>query len=182
VPVAANDLGQVVGWYETPDGGVRAFSWRSGTFTDLGTLAGGLTTTAIVSTPESPSDFAVTTMNRLALNARGQVIGTSTTPDGRRRGFVWEDGVMTDLGDLRTGCTRVAPRAVNLWGQIVGTCDVGAGPPLAFLWEDGEMRELGPATEVGWPIGINERGQILTWGVAVADPSEVIGRIVTVRR
>ncbi len=130
----------------------------------------------------TPADFAINASNRKVLNVRGQVVGTSSrVQDGAQRGFVWDDGVMTDLGDLRDGCARVTPTAINNWGQVVGTCDRGSGP-LAFLWQDGEMRELGSVVDVGFPVGINDRGQIITLGLTGGEAPVLTGHVVTVRR
>ncbi len=35
-----------------------------------------------------------------AINARGQVTGISLREDGSQAGFIWQNGVMTDLGSL----------------------------------------------------------------------------------
>ena len=130
----------------------------------------------------TPADFAINASNRKVLNVRGQVVGTSVREEPwSQRGFLWDDGVMTDLGDLRGGCARVTPAAINNWGQVVGTCDQGT-EPLAFLWQDGEMRELGSIVDVGFPVGINDRGQIITLGVAGGPAPVLTGRVLTVRR
>src|SRR4051794_6179542 len=56
----------------------------SSTVLDLGTLPGGATS------------------NASALNLAGQVVGTSTPPgpSGFNHAFLWQNGVMTDLGTL----------------------------------------------------------------------------------
>ena len=174
--VNGNDRGQVVGGYLDVDGEARAFIWSDGTFTDLGTLGGY--TTVVAGGITIPSDFANQAMNRQGLNRRGQVIGTSYDAEGWKRGFIWQNGTMTDLGDLPGGCGQVTPRSLNDRGQVVGTCDNGTGS-RAFLWESGEMRELGSILDVGYPVGINDRGHILS--MTFGD-GRIIARIVTVHR
>jgi probable HAF family extracellular repeat protein len=48
-------------------------------------------------------------------------------------GFVWENGVMTDLGTL--GGTYSRPSNLNDRGQIVGTSTTASGETHAVLWE-----------------------------------------------
>lgn len=177
---ASSDAGHVIGRATTVEGDERAFIWKDGELTDLGSLYGGYTT--VVRGVTTPADFAYNASNRKVLNVRGQVVGTSIREDPwSQRGFIWDDGVMTDLGDLRGGCARVIPTAINNWGQVVGTCEQGSAP-LTFLWQDGEMRELGSIVDVGFPVGINDRGQIITLGVAGGEAPVLRGHVVTVRR
>lgn len=148
------------------------------TITDLGTLGG-----------------AVGRAN--AINNQGQIVGGSlnTTPDPttpgstEARAFLWNRGVMTDLGTLGgpdanqingnvTGATGINER-----GQITGgatynavidpACRSDSAPAGeacndAFLWADGTMSNLGTlggVTSLGnsFSVGnaINDRGQIV---------------------
>lgn len=81
--------------------------------TDLGTLGGP-------------------TSSARAINARGQVVGESTTAEGATHAFVWQDGLMTDLGTLDGG--NSSARVINDRGQIAGTSSSEAGSN-AVLWE-----------------------------------------------
>ena len=90
--------------------------WDNGTLIDLGTL-GGCRTSAH------------------AINAAGQVVGLSYLPGNEEyHAFLWEKGVMTDLG--APGVTSDA-RDINARGQVVGISG-----NRAFVWEKGVMTEL----------------------------------------
>src|SRR5271166_3434381 len=102
----------------------RAVLWRDGNIIDLGTL------------PEGGYESIAQ-----AVNSRGQVVGvaTNTVPDiysfiqwnslfnhfepypypYQERAFLWQDGVMTDLGTLGTG-TDAWGMAINEKGQVTG--------------------------------------------------------------
>ncbi len=117
--------------------------------TDLGTLPGGAFSTAY------------------GINSHGDVVGEATTASGASHAFLFDDGVMTDLGTL----PLAAPfepfsqaRAINDRGQVVGNSNTGSGARShAFLFDDGVMVDLGPFPGGIFEIarGINDRGQIV---------------------
>jgi probable HAF family extracellular repeat protein len=99
-----------------------------------------------------------------AINNHGQVVGMASTASGRSRAFLWQNGVMTDLGSLREQGSSDAVD-INDRGQVVGWSD---GYP--FLWQNGVMTDLNgliPAGS-GWLLqgahAINRHGQIVGWG------------------
>lgn len=110
---------------------------------DLGTL-GGL------------SSFAY------GVNDRGDVVGESYIADDRtRHGFLWQRGIMIDLGTL-AGHTGSIALDINNQGQIIGNSydDVETQP---FIWSDGVMTALPllPGHRTGTALSVNDRGQVV---------------------
>ena len=140
----------MAGWSQRPDGTRRAALWRTdGSATLLGTLGG----------PSSTVPWP-------GLNDAGMIVGISQTDDTDPlnedwacelgvflpndtnllcRGFVWENGVMTELPTL--GGNHGFATGVNNRGQIVGWAETPVHDPtcneesaqvlqfLAVLWE-----------------------------------------------
>lgn len=159
---AINDRGEIVGGSDTASGERRAFLWkrqhgrgRTGSMTDLGAIGEQVQCTAT------------------AISVRSQIIGDCEALQGPKpresHAFVWERGVMTDLGALGPQDTpsHVKAWAINARGQIVGASVKREGEQWqAFVWErenakngGGVMTALGP----GWAKVINESGQIAGW-------------------
>ena len=160
-----NELGWIVGVSSAIDRitGVphgHAALWKDHLAIDLGTLGG-------------------TDSNAIAINNREQVLGYSTNsiPDPfdpfgfatQLRTFVWENGVMKDLGTL--GGPDALPGGIfNERGQVVGSSYINFAPnpasgvPTAdpFLWEDGRMIDLGSFGGTnGFALAVNEHGQVI---------------------
>jgi probable HAF family extracellular repeat protein len=121
--------------------GVSASAAPTYRITDLGALADG-------------DNFSTAS----GINSRGQVVGASSVEAGATlHAFIWQGGVMTDLGVL-SGQGDSFASAINVHGQVVGSSG-----PAAFLWQNGVMGELAPLS--GAPdalaLGINAGGQIV---------------------
>jgi probable HAF family extracellular repeat protein len=143
---AINSQGQVVGFSDNGTSPVRAFFWQHGVMTDL--------------TPGRSYSSAH------AINDAGQVVGFAQPLTGSHGGgFLWQDGVLTELGDLPGGRGSDA-EGINNAGQVVGAAGIPVGSGLivhAFLWQDGVMNDLGTFSDErdSEATAINNAGQIV---------------------
>ena len=76
-----------------------------------------------------------------SISGGGQVVGYIRRPDDVSRGFIWRNGVSTDLGTLGGRETRA--NDINDFGEVVGWSMGPFGGTRAFLWVNGKMRGLG---------------------------------------
>jgi probable HAF family extracellular repeat protein len=165
-----NDRGQIVGSTGAcnqafPYSGLHAVLWPNGPnggVIDLGNLG-------------------ATTLNvAFDINNRGQVVGQAGTKcvhsggcglatDAAFHAFLWQGGVMTDLGTL-PGDLNSWANNVNSKGQIVGTSFPETGS-RAFIWENGVMTDLNTLVSgasgfyLAEAFGINDHGQISGFGL-----------------
>jgi probable HAF family extracellular repeat protein len=151
----------------------RAFRWRDGVLTDLGALAGGVSS------------------NSGWINSRGWIAGISQngvidplTSEPEGRAVLWKDNEITDLGTL--GGYESSAVGMNNRGQVIGLATNLVPDPFsffqyktqvrAFLWERGEMRDLGT---LGGPDAfaqyINDRGKIAGFSYTSYTPNPVTG-------
>ncbi|HET7731500.1 MAG TPA: hypothetical protein VFK48_15865 [Usitatibacter sp.] len=131
---AISDAGVVVGGYGEL-GRTRPFMYSAGSLTDLGSLGG-----------TDGSGYAS------ALNAKGQIVGTSNG-----RAFVYEGGTMRDLGSL--GGNNSAARGINARGDIVGMSANELAQPTPFI-HSGAMQAL-PGPAYSGAVAINNKGQVV---------------------
>src|SRR5215472_299273 len=129
-----------------------------------------------------------------AINNRSQVAGEFTFVDpsgsGISHAFLWEDGVMQDLGTVPGDQGSIA-YAIDDQGRVVGGSGSGFidafGTAHAFLWQNGSITDLNTAIPANAGLqlivafGINARGQIVACGVEV-DTSNVHAILLTPRR
>jgi probable HAF family extracellular repeat protein len=136
--VGINDTGVVVGTFKFGNSN-RAFMWKGGAIVNLGTLGG------------SDSD-PYTRSEATAINERNQVVGQSNG-----RAFLWENGVMKDLGGVRAD-------GINDRGDVVGmTSNHGPAP---FIYSGGVMTVL-PEPSYAGAVGINNQGVIIGSGEGI---------------
>ncbi len=106
VATGINSRGQVVGMSDLPgDSTNHAFLWQNGTITDLGTLPGDV--------------FSVA----WKISERGQILGQSCDANGNCRGFLRQNGVMTDINTLIPAESQliiIDANDINFAGDISG--------------------------------------------------------------
>ncbi|NJM41590.1 MAG: hypothetical protein HC853_12930 [Anaerolineae bacterium] len=89
----------------------------------------------------------------------------------REHAFLWQNGVMQDLGTLG-GDSSVA-LDINIHGQVVGAADTPITPQnvygRAFIWENGQIIDLNQVTE-GIPQGV-----LLQVAWAINDNGYIVG-------
>lgn len=136
----------ILGFHE-----IRAVRWRNGHIVDLGTLGGNNSAANMTNNSGQIVGFAMNgTPDPFSLFAFfffGSSNGTQT------RGFLWQDGVMHDLGTL--GVPDAWAVSINDHGQITGfsytnsTPNSTTGLPTVdpFFWEDGKIVDLGTLGE-----------------------------------
>lgn len=203
IATGINDSGQVVG-YLANDGPSRAFFWENGVMTDLGTLGGsrsfvgginnsgqvvGGSETGEVTYDGSPiyhsfrwsqsvgmtdltpmRDSLISTRAE-GINDAGQVIGSTENNNA----FLWENGAITDLCQLRQSCSVYD---INNSSQIVGSLEVVVDTEClygeschditvqrAHIWENGRITDLGT---LGDP-------QTSSYAFAINDLSQIVG-------
>ena len=132
-----NDAGQVVGAASSTTSGGRPFIWQNGGMTDLGTLGGhsGGAQAINISGQVAGNSRRADSQKHATLWSHG--VMTDLTPDMHGTGatgindvgqvvlnlsyssaFIWEDGALTNLGDLGLGIAFV--QGINNAGQAVG--------------------------------------------------------------
>lgn len=146
--LAMNDAGQVIGWL-FPFGGPNypsgSFIWEDGHLTEIPPFPGGIGNTVVT------------------INEAGQVAGTSGTADNQGHAYLWEAGVMTDVGDL--GGIQSSVIAIGPAGHVIGVSGRGDGTLGAYVWHDGVMSDLGSLAGPGGPnphpSDVNSSGQVV---------------------
>jgi probable HAF family extracellular repeat protein len=164
VAYGINDYNEVVGTSGNAGRGDhlgRAFRWVDGTMTYLGALGKCSICYNIGDAHSAAYD----------INNAGQIVGESTYNSqfsDAYHAFVWEKGVMQDLGAL-PGDKHSAAVGINKKGQIVGwsagSKNAFSDPQKAVLWDKGIIKQLYGPGRSNCAASINDRGDIV--GTAV---------------
>lgn len=92
----------------------------------------------------------------LAVNNHGQIVGQNVLDGGSGYyGFLYSDGVMSNLGTLGGGFSNAA--AINDAGQVAGWASTTSNTIDVFLYSGGVMHDTGVQ---GFPLGLNQSGEI----------------------
>jgi probable HAF family extracellular repeat protein len=102
-----------------------------------------------------------------AINDHEQVVGTSDlSGDQFQHAFLWQKGVMSDLGTLPGDVISVGC-GINNRGQVTGVSIDPSGNPRAYLWQNGVMTDLNNLIPSDSPLhlmhgfSINSSGEIV---------------------
>lgn len=143
-PLDINAAGQVVGYFSlpTPTGTrTRAFLWKDGVFTDLGTLGG----------------YASVAQH---INEAGVIVGWAAKEGEARRPVVWQNGQIRELPQPNGESANTGDaRAINEAGEIVGTYR-----NRAVKWTTSNVAVLlglAPGTNRAGAQAINNTGRIM---------------------
>jgi probable HAF family extracellular repeat protein len=150
---AINDHGDVVGESAiSSPGGWRAFLWRHGTMTDVGTL-------------DPDDDYSAAS----DISNDGTIVGWSgRRSDGSARPFVWRNGVMTAL-PLLPGHTDGAAFAISDLGQVVGV-SFRTPERSEAGWERRAVSWIGNAV-----VPLETNGAVDTIASAINDMGQIVG-------
>jgi probable HAF family extracellular repeat protein len=147
---AINDHRQVVGTFGTYTG----FLWDNGVVTQINDAGGGASTANDI-------------------NNAGQIVGAVTTPEMGNlgpiwRAYVWQNGVMTNLGALpgHIPGADTGASAINSLGQIVGTSsftdeEVYTTDARPFLYDGGTMTAIPVPSSESYAGDINDLGHVV---------------------
>ncbi len=97
------------------------------------------------------------------INDAGQAAGASGNCTTAFHAVLWENGTVTDLGNLGGTMNNFAVD-INNQGQVVGQSDLpGDTTHHAFLWQHHAMTDLGtlPGDVASFADGLNNKGQVV---------------------
>lgn len=139
-PKAINRVDMVAGTFNL-GAGQRAFLWKSGVATELGTLGGSSSRAS-------------------AINDAGVVVGNALLAgDATTHAFLYQNGQMRDLGTL--GGAYSSANDINSFGVVVGSAQDASGRMLAFMHDAMGMRPLLESTATSSAAAINDRGAVV---------------------
>jgi probable HAF family extracellular repeat protein len=162
-----NDLGDAVGSSDvllyhsetnsyTREHHAFLYSASTGLFTDLGTLGGGFSSAS-------------------AINDVGQIVGTARTSDGGTYAFLYQNGVMTNLGTAGgPGSTGSTASGISENGFVVGSAATSDTTSPAFRYSMAEGMVSLPTLDYVNANGIHLPAPS-SYGYGVNDVGAVVG-------
>lgn len=99
------------------------------------------------------------------INNAGQITGKSyVTSADDVLSFIWQDGIMLDIGSLNYPKDYSYASAINNSAQICGVSPIENYSQHAFLWQDGVMEDLGTlGGAASYAYDINSFGDVVGW-------------------
>jgi len=97
----------------------------------------------------------------ISVNEAGQIVGTAGNATGELRAFLYDSGLMINLGTLAGGNSSLAT-GVNKLGHVVGASGTGQDT-FAFLYKAGAMTSLGtlPGYTTSYATGVNDQDVVV---------------------
>lgn len=137
-----NDNGQAIGYvYDANWQNNKAIFWSQNQAIIMGVMTGS------------------TAMYPRHLNNNGQVIGT----DNNNTGWIWENGVYTNLGKLNVNDKYTIPQFLNNQGMVAGISYDLNYKISSWVWQNGQFTKLAdvPGTNNNQVRGLNDSGQLI---------------------
>jgi probable HAF family extracellular repeat protein len=135
----------------------QGFSWNGGSMQSVGAFYNPATPNRRFGTSEAHG-----------VNDLGQVVGFSNVQrQNLQSAFLWEDGVLKDIGHATESVTNTRAFDINNAGQVVGDIIAGgsSGDSQAFVWQGDEFQNLPTADGYAFStaIAVNEDGDAVGW-------------------
>jgi probable HAF family extracellular repeat protein len=186
-----NDHGQITGEI-APVGSQHAFLYQGGVMTNLGAYSSAgraINNAGVIVGNSMYGHFAkydngwvdldpdsTIYSDASDINDLEVIVGYYQAGSSSQHGFVYSNGVRTDLGVLGSGMSGAT--AINNLGQIVGWSPLDTGQHRAVIYEDGSAIDLNSLIDAtsGWTLSyagdINDNG----WIVGIGSTSDSIKR------